>query len=666
MICWITWNIFCARSASGEVTRVEIATKTLWLGGRVLGKVGPYEKLQGRVYFEVDPESPASRRIADIAFAPRNTKGRVEFSSTFVLLRPRDAARARHSVLLEIPNRGVTQAEGSFFSTASGSAFDLMNLDTTSLGDAFLFEQGFTVAWLGWQFDLPAGAIRIDVPSANVSGPVRQSIIATFPGSHVAPLGGPDSYCAADAVQPDAQLVVKAHLDDHGRVLPRASWAFARLEDGKLTRDPCSVISRDGFEPGQLYELTYQGASPPLAGLGEAAVRDFVSWFKFGGVESPLREHPETISRVLGYGYSQSGRFLRDFLYRGFNADERGRRVFDGLFIASAGGGRGSFDHRYAMPGEAGNSVLSDLRPVDLFPFTDGIEQDPLTGARDGLLRVAESSHTVPKIFYTYSSTEYWARVGSLTYTTVDGTRELPLSADARLYFYPGTPHSHFPFPPIKTGYAYYGNFASADWSFRALLLDLDDWVAKGTKPPNSAYAHLTTDLVTRNGVRFPKIPGVEFPRYMPRNWRLDYGPDFLTKGIIANEPPKIGQPYTILIPRVNRDGTDLGGIQLPDVAVPLGTFTGWNYQSSLWANLDYLSGLVGSFIPFPLSAKDRKISGDERLSISERYSGRQDYLNRVRMSGQSLVSRRLLRTEDLNAVVEQSAARWDYLTLHR
>jgi len=487
--------------------------------------------------------------------------------------------------------------------------------------------------------------------------------------SHSSPLArasGRYSYCAADAVQADAQLVVKAHLDDHGRVLPRANWAFARVENGKLTSDPRSVISRDGFESGQLYDLTYQGASPPLAGLGAAAVRDFVSWLKFGGVASPLREHPETISRVLGYGYSQSGRFLRDFLYRGFNADERGRRVFDGLFIASAGGGRGSFDHRYAMLGEAGNSVLSDLRPVDLFPFTDGMEQDPVTGARDGLLRVAESSHTVPKIFYTYSSTEYWARVGSLTYTTVDGTRELPLSADARLYFYPGTPHSHFPFPPIKAVYEYYGNFANADWSFRALLLDLDDWVAKGTKPPNSAYAHLTTDLVTRNGVRFPKIPGVEFPRYMPRNWRLDYGPDFLTKGIIANEPPKIGQPYTILVPRVNRDGTDLGGIELPDVAVPLGTFTGWNYQLPLWANLDYLSGLVGSFIPFPLSEKDRKTSGDERLSISERYAGRQDYLNRVRMSGQSLVSRRLLRAEDLNAAVEQSAARWDYLTLHR
>ena len=663
LITWIAWNVFSARFAAAAVTRVEITSKTPWLGGRALGKVGSYEKLQGRVYFEVDPESPASRPIADIGLAPRTPQGRVTFSSDFVVLRPRDPARARRSVWLEIPNRGVTQANGSFFFTAAGSSFDLMDLDATSLRDAFLFEQGFTVAWLGWQFDLPDGAIRIEVPAAQVHGPVRQSILATFPGSHVVPLGGLNSYCAADALQPDAQLVVKAHFDDPGRVLPRAHWAFARVEDGKLASDPCSAVLRDGFEPGQLYELTYQGASPPLAGLGEAAVRDFVSWLKFGGVASPLREHPETLARVLGYGYSQSGRFLRDFLYRGFNADEHGRRVFDGLWIASAGGGRGSFDHRYAMPGEAGNSVLSDLRPVDLFPFTDGLEQDPVTGARDGLLRAAESSHTVPRIFYTYSSTEYWARVGSLAYTTVDGTRELPLSAQARLYFFAGTPHAHFPFPPVKAAYAYYGNFASADWSFRALLLDLDDWVAKGTKPPNSVYAHLATDLVTRARVRFPKIPGVEFPSYMPRNWRLDYGPDFFTRGIIAQEPPKIGQPYTVLVPRVDRDGNDLGGIALPDVAVPLGTFTGWNYQLPLRANLDYLAGLVGSFLPFPVTAKDRKTSGDERLSLSERYSGREEYLDQVRMSAESLVSRRLLRREDVHVVVEQSAARWDYLT---
>jgi hypothetical protein len=648
-----------------EVTRVEVVGAVPWQGGRILGKAGPYELLQGRVYFAINPEIPSSRRVADIALARRNAEGRVEFSSDFVILRPRDPARSRHSVLLEIPNRGSTQADGSFFSTARGSGFDLMNLEAASLGDAFLFEQGFTVAWLGWQFDLPVGAIRIEVPFANVSSLVRRSIIVSSAGSRFARLGGSDSYCAADSVQPDAQLIVRNRFDDTGRVLPRADWAFA-LTKGGSEPDHCFIVNRIEFEPGRLYELVYQGANPPLAGLGEVAVRDFVSWLKFGGVASPVRDHPETLARIIGYGYSQSGRFLRDFLYGGFNADEHGRTAFDALFIASAGAGRGSFNHRYAMPGEAGNSVLSDLRPVDMFPFTDGLEQDATTGARDGLLRAAEESHTLPKIFYTFSSTEYWARAGSLTYTTVDGARELPLSASARLYFFSGTPHAHGPFPPAGKSpagaYTNFANFASAGWSFRALLLDLDEWVAKGAKPPDSAYPHLGRDLVARDRVVFPKIPGIAFPAWMPRNWRMDYGPDFLTKGIISVEPPKLGAAYATLVPQANRDGIDLGGIMIPEVAVPLGTFTGWNYLVPVRPNLDYLAGLIGSFIPFPLTVEDRKASGDRRTSITERYSGRDDYLDRVRAAAQSLVSRRLLRTEDISAIIAESATHWDYL----
>ncbi len=300
------------------------------------------------------------------------------------------------------------------------------------------------------------------------------------------------SYCAADTPQAAAQLTVRDRFDEAPHAIAHTAWQFA---------DPCAIVYRDGFEPGRIYELTYEGVNPPLAGLGEAAVRDFSSWLKFGGVPSPVRDHPETLSRVIGYGYSQSARFLRDFLYRGFNADERGRQAFDGLFIASAGAGRGSFDHRYAMPGQAGNSVLSDLRPVDLFPFAD-----------DGLLRAAEESHTVPKIFYTFSSTEYWARAGSLTYTTVDGARELPFNAASRLYFFAGAPHAYGGFPPTRQSYSNLLNFASSGMEFRALLLDLDDWAAKGTKPPDSVYPHLGRDLVARERVTFPKIPGAEFP----------------------------------------------------------------------------------------------------------------------------------------------------------
>lgn len=240
------------------------------------------------------------------------------------------------------------------------------------------------------------------------------------------------------------------------------------------------------------------------------------------------------------------------------------------------------------------------------------------------------------------------------------------MSGSAHLYFFSGTPHAHGPFPPAgkspASGYSNFANFASAGWSFRALLVDLDDWVAKGTKPPDSAYPHLGRDLVTRDRVVFPKIPGVEFPAWMPRNWRMDYGPDFLTKGIISVEPPRVGAAYSILVPEVNRDGIDMGGILLPEIAVPLGTFTGWNYLEPIRSNLDYLAGLIGSFVPFPLTSEDRKTSGDSRLSISERYSARGDYLEKVRAAAQSLVARRLLSAQDLAAIVSESATRWDYL----
>lgn len=638
---------------AAEVTRVEVTSIKPWLGGRSLGKAGVYERLQGRIHFAVDPANPANRRVTDIALAPRNAEGRVEFSSDFVIVRPRDPSRARGSVLLEIPNRGVTQANGMFFSTARGAPFDLMNLDATSLADAFVFEQGFTVAWLGWQFDLPEGAIRLDAPAAPVNSVVRESIIVGSAGSHYVRLNSSGSYCAADTPQGAARLTVRDRFDEAPHVLARTTWQFA---------ETCAIIYRDGFDPGRVYELTYEGANPALAGLGEAAVRDFSSWLKFGGAASAVRDHPETLTRVLGYGYSQSARFLRDFLYRGFNADERGRQVFDGLFIASAGAGRGSFDHRYAMPGQAGNSVLSDLRPVDLFPFTDGIEQDSVTGASDGLLRAAEESHTLPKIFNTFSSTEYWARAGSLSYTTVDGARELPLNAASRLYFFAGVPHAYGGFPPTRQSYSNLLNFASSGREFRALLLDLDDWVAKGVKPPDSVYPHLGRDLVARERVTFPKVPLAEFPGWMPGNWRMDYGPDFASKGIISIDPPKLGAAYTVLVPQVNRDGIDAGGVAVPEVAVPLGTFTGWNYLIPVHPNLGYLGGLVGSFIPLPLTAADRKASGDARLSVAERYSGREDYLDKIRAAAEGLVSRRLLRADDVDAVVTESANHWDYL----
>ena len=275
-----------------------------------------------------------------------------------------------------------------------------------------------------------------------------------------------------------------------------------------------------------------------------------------------LRDHPETLRQVIGYGYSQSARFLRTFVYQGFNADERGRQAFDGLFVASAAG-RGSFNHRYAMPGCVGNSVLSVLRPVDLFPFTDDMESDGTTHSSGALPALAQQSQTLPKVFYTYSSTEYWARVGSLASTTVDGSQDARSGGSSRLYYIAGTPHAPGAFPPAHSRppsnqrYEYLMNYGSPIWAFHALLLALDQWVSKGTPPQASAYPPLAkSELVSRRAVQFPLIRGVEFPPYLPRNWRMDYGPDSPRRGLSRRNPPRWERRILSLSPRWTCTGT--------------------------------------------------------------------------------------------------------------
>jgi hypothetical protein len=657
-----------AEGAAAAVKSVVVSSRTRWVDGRSFGHVGPYEKLQGRITFAVDPKGAANARIADLALAPRDARGQVEFTSDFVILRPVVAGTAHPSILLEILNRGHSLANGVFFSAGPSAPFKVEALDGTKLADTFAFDHGFTLMWVGWQFNLAASAVKLDAPRSSVSGLVRE---AFTPDDRDAARGvdtlDERSYCAADAVQAQATLASKTRFDGPLDRIPRSAWAFARVENGVAIPDPCSIRLPGGFTKGRVYEAVYQGVPPPVAGLGLAAIRDVVSYLKYGGPASALIEPGRTKSRVIGYGYSQSARFLRQYLYQGFTADEAGRKTFDGLFIASAGAGRGSFNHRYAMPGDAGNSVMADLRPVDLFPFTDDNETDPLTGQRDGLLDAAKRSGTLPKIIYTFSSSEYWARAGSLTYTSVDGARELPIDADARLYFFAGTPHAHGPFPPDhgapgQTPYSNLVNFADSKWGFRALLLDLDDWVGAGQAPPPSVYPHLPADLVSREAVRFPLVPGFEFPRVMPSLWRMDFGNQFATQGIIDFEPPKLGAAYAVRVPQVDLDGNDEGGVALPFLAVALGTYTGWNHEAAGLETFGYISGLIGGFEPFAATKAQRLKTGDTRLSVEERYHGRDDYLAKVRSSEATLVEKRLLLAEDRPRIEAESLRVWDGL----
>ena len=402
-----------AESAAADVVRIEIQRRDDY---------GTHERIIGRVHYAVNPTDPANRRIVDLALAPRNAAGLVEFSGDLLYFQPKATSRARGAVFVEVVNRGRDQ---SLILMSDARTQDL-SPQSWDLGDRFLLQQGFAVAFLGWQFDVPAGdGLRFEAPVANVSGLVRATFVEDGTGPNL--LGFRVPYCAADVNEQGADLQMRTRFDEVPTVLPRTSWRFSP--------DGCAVLRPEGFKPGA-YEAIYTAKGSPVAGLGLAAIRDFASYLKYGGRVTTLRENPASVGRVIGFGYSQSARLLREFVRDGFNADERGRQAFDALMIASAGAGGGSFNHRFAMPGQAGNSVLSILRPVDVPPFTD-----------DLLLARATAAKTVPKIFYTLSSTEYWARAASLTHSSDDGQRDVPPAPTSRIYFLTGTPHSGGPLP---------------------------------------------------------------------------------------------------------------------------------------------------------------------------------------------------------------------------
>jgi hypothetical protein len=621
-------------AAAAEVTKIEI---------RARDEIGAFERIVGKAYYAVDPKAAANQAITDIALAPKNADGKVEFSGDFMIVRPRDPAKSRGSVFLEVPNRGGPQSN---YVMMGGHATDSLP-EHWDLGDRFPLEQGFTMAFVGWQFDVTARqGMSLSVPTVPVEGLVREPWIQIETGQLRSIF--PVRYCAADAEEADARLTLRQKINEPGMNIDRRAWRFVA--------SGCAVQVTGGLNSG-LYEAVYHAKNPAVAGLGFAAIRDFAAYLKNGPKNGELRENPAELKRVIGYGYSQSARFLRELVRDGFNQDEHGRAAFDGLMIQSAGAGIGSFNHRFAVPGDAGNSVLSILRPVDVPPFTD-----------DGLLAKAETAKVTPKIFYTFTSTEYWARAGSLTHTTPDGKTDVPLSPKSRLYFITGTAHSSGPFPPRKRTSSYdelhYMNFAQQDWVARAFMIDLDEWIGTGKEPPASIYPKLAkSELVPRDLVKFPKSPAIPFPPYMPHVWKMDFGSEFASKGIAANEPPALGVEYAVLVPQVDENGNDRGGIRIPEVAVPLGTFTGWNFQQLPLANLDYLSGLIGSFEPLPVTRADKSKAGDARKSIEEMYPSREDYLDRVRHASQDLVKQRLMMEKDVDDAVRRAAAMWDWVT---
>ncbi len=651
-----------------EAVRIEVRERSDVLEGRAWGKAGAYERLAGRVFFEVDPELPTNRIIADIALAPRNGRGRVEFSADFFMLKPREPRLGNGSLLVEIPNRGNKYLLRQFnFGAASNDP-----RRPEHFGDGYLLEEGYTLVWVGWQFDVPdqPDLLRLFAPAArDKAGPIIGWVRAEFvPERRVQEFSLGDrnmiAYPAADAEDPEATLTVRELVEAPRRPIPRDRWRFAREEFGRLVPDRTRVWMEAGFEPGKIYEVVYRARDPVVAGLGPAAVRDLVSYLKYGGPEhAMLSDQARFLKRAIGIGTSQSGRFLRTFLYYGFNQDERGRQVFDGVIVHVAGGGRGSFNHRFAQPSRDGHPFMNQFYPTDIYPFSDLEQEDPETGLSEGLLTRAQRAGVVPKIFYTNSSYEYFGRAASLTHTTLDGTRDFTLPETTRMYLFAGTQHSPAAFPPGRANTQNPVNPNDYRWPMRALLAAMHRWLAEGVEPPPSRYPRLDRgELVPLTSLRFPRIPGVRLPARIRKAWRTDYGPAFRTAGVIAFEPPRLGAEFPVLVPQVDADGNEIAGIRLPEVAVPLATYTGWNLRAPEIGAPEELFSMAGSFLPFAPTRAERARLGDPRASVEERYPSREAYLGRVRQAALALAEEGFLLQRDVAAIVDAAARRWDYL----
>ena len=654
-----------APALAARVVRLEIAERRAALGGRSFGLAGPYEIVRGKAHFAIDPDNPANQRIADIKLAPRNAEGDVELVSDIYLIKPVDLAKGNGAALLEVNNRG-RKGMLTMFNRATGS---LDPVEPEHFGDGLLLEQGYTLVWVGWQFDPPTSQDLMHLYPPTAKGrdgkPIRGLARADFVKtdrefSHSLADRDHVAYPVAD---PDAEqnvLTVRDDVEAPRRTVPRQKWRFARMENGAPVEDRSRVWLEGGFEPGKIYEVVYVVEDPPLVGLGPAAVRDFLSYLKHESSEA-LGVEPGAIQRTIGFGTSQSGRFLRTLLYYGLNEDEQGRRAIDGVLSHVAGGGRGSFNHRFAQASRDAHPYLNFFYPTDIFPFSDVVQKDPDSGLEDGLLAAyAERPWLAPKIFYTNSSYEYWGRAASLIHTTIDGQGDIEVPENVRIYHIAGTQHGPGSFPSRKTIGEQPGNTVDYRWAMRGLLAALDAWVSQDRTPPPSRYGRIADGtLRSPEKLGWPEIPGVRFSTKLHKAYRADYGPRFHAMGIVDHEPPKIDAAYPMLVPAVDADGNETAGIRLPLVAVPLATHTGWNMFDGKAGPSDQISSMQGAWIPFARTKAERQRSGDPRLSIEERYGNRDEYVGKAASVTLELVEGGYLLPRDAAAVIGEAAERW-------
>jgi hypothetical protein len=668
---------------------------------RSFGAVGPYEKLRGIAKGEIDPLDPQNALITDIELAPRNARGMVEYDMDIYLLKPTDLTKGNHKLYMEVNNRG-SKLFGNFNGSTGG------NNPTTAAhaGDAFLMNLGYSLAWSGWDYGA-AGADSMDIrvplaknpDGSTITGPSYEYITFTNTNATLRMASPAFTYAAADLDKSKATLTVKAHLRDPAVTIPSSGWDYTSSAGTAIKLLPNGTA----FNLGDIYEFSYTAKDPLVAGVGFAATRDFLSFLKnraaddFGN-PNPLAGH---VKQIYTFTVSQPARFLNDFENLGFNEDEDGRRVIDGILNWIGAGNGINMNFRFAQQGRTERNRQNHLYAEANFPFTYEHLKDHLTGKRAGRadrcsgvsLDRKSGRHrsddrdddrndrhdddddrdnrrnTCAKSLQASSANEYWVKAGSLLHTDTRGRDLEQDPKHVRFYMFSSKDHSGN-FSPLGSAFGIcqqHPNIIDPNPALRALFIALDKWVTKGVKPPESAVPSEDTKVYSiplSDGVGFvpqrklgwPNIPGVTYTGVITVRNLFDWGPRFDDGILDINPPDFIGRVYPSFVSKVDRDGNDIAGIRLPPVVAPIGTSTGWALRKIEFGGPDGCEA-SGQFIPFKKTKAERLAAGDPRLSLEERYKDHASYVAAVTKAARHLEKRRLLLPADVQRYIDAAQA---------
>jgi len=653
-------TLLAAGSAAARVTEIRIDSVEPFLDGATFGEVGSYLRIKGIAKGEVDPLAHENSIIVDLDKAPRNARGLVEYDVDIDILRPADPAKGNGFLYYEVLNRGNKQLGTRLHDVRDRSALALNNpTKREHAGNAFLFERGYTVMWSGWDPDVPKSNARMGArfPVAYENGkPLIRRIREEFQLGKRRPANVEVvrlNYPAASTDKVRARLTVRHRESDARAVIPAEQWEFADEHSIRL------LPKGTPFEPFAIYELWYEATGAKVVGLGFAATRDVVSFLRYEaaddkGTPNPLRNPDAGIRHAMAFGGSQAGRYLRHHVELGMNRDERGRRVFDGIYSHTAGSGKVFANHTFAEPGRTFTQHEDHLYPENWFPFSTALTTDPLTGKTGSLLR---GDGFDPLMIESNTSTEYWQKGAMLLTADPTASRDLSLPANSRVYLIAGTQHGGAGNPNNPNNVCVNpANPHSPAPAMRALVVALTEWIDLGTPPPASRVPSITAGTaVEYDALKLPKLPGFAVPPDTnlfgpPVDWTNPPG----ASGAVIAVTLAGHRFYGVRVSQVDADGNEIAGIRLPDIQAPLATFTGWNVYKR---QPKELCDRDGSYRPFAKTKAEREAAGDPRLSLEERYGSRAAYAARVKAAADALVRERLLLPADAAAYVRAAEA---------